>query len=148
MQSYFLHYDPYPLPSIMLHAPTSDEAVLMFVTTYTQNFEFLENWQRTRLLHILEHSLHNPHRRPKGKMLLKELYEFAEACIGIWRKGAAGHQGTADGQGTADHQKPKPPSQELLRAIPKAEHVVIPSAEQFGRMVEDLGVIGGMRHMV
>jgi hypothetical protein len=129
MQSYFLHYDPYPLPCIMLHTPTSDEAVLMFVTTYTQNFEFLENWQRTRLLHILEHSLHNPHRRPKGKMLLKELYEFAEACIGIWRKGTAGHQ------------KPIPPSQELLRAIPKAEHVVIPSAEQFGRMMDDLGML-------
>ena len=107
----------------------------MFVTTYTENFQFLENWQRVQLLHILEHALKYPYRRPKGKVLLKELYVFAEACVGIWRN---------------DQQKPRPvpPSQELLRAIPKADHVVIPGAEQFERMVDDLYVLGETRFML
>ena len=132
MQSFFLHHDPYPLPCVMLHAPSSDEAVLMFVTTYTENFQFLENWQRVQLLHILEHALKYPYRRPKGKVLLKELYVFAEACVGIWRS----HKSYFSAPIV------RPPSQELLNSIPKADHVVIPSEEQFRSMVDDLFLLG------
>ncbi len=134
METFYLHHDRYPTPSMMLHSPSTDEAVLLFVTTYTEYFEFLEIWQRMQVLYILDHALQNPYtmrRSPTGKACLKPLYEFTRACIAIWKS-----------HGTA---RPSPPSQDLLDSIPKADHIVIPGAAQFESMVDDLFVLGRRR---